>query len=1173
MAKVDFRTQDGLVVGDGNLLVLNPSNTDGATNAVVFAKEFSTHGSTSLASEGLEIRGNDITATGSNLNIDIDLAPKGTGEVNITKVDIDGGTIDGVAITGTSATFTSLNLSEGDITNAGDINADSISVDAAGTGLNIDFSGANTTKSKITLADNLADALNITEGSNSYMKFTTTDGSDEADSGLITFSKDTTFASTNIHNLGTVSAATSITSTAFVGPIDGVVGGNTPAAGSFTTLSASSTSALVGAVTIGDSSNHGSITTAPAKYISISPGDATGTDTNGGRVTIQGGAGTGTGSGGFVKFELAPPASGTGSGSNAHVEAFTLQATTAGANPTATFTGVTTAPTFTTSNTTAGITINGSTISTDGSQSNIHLTLDPQGTGEIDAQAALDMNDKSIKHVDTIYVKQIDANQVGSTGTTDQINIGRTDNVTIGGTALADDNIALQVNGGANAALHGNTGAGSGGADADYTEVRLHIGVTETELADATHPKDLVALVLQNSESTASQGSKGIIFDRVASNPGTTNDGSTWGIGNTQDDIKRFVIGFAGSKSGYDYQTKGTTNSPFNDTRVADAQPLYVMDEGGNHYIQLGTHIGGSAVAGNLNIIEGNSHATAPKTKIQITGSGEIRLYETGESENNYIAIRAPSDLTGTSNYTLTLPADDGTTGQVLQTDGSGNLSWSSSAGGIALTDLSVGSEGTASGDGSLSYNSSTGVFTYTPPLNITGNAATVTVADESSDATCFPLFTTAASGSLAPKTGTNLAFNSNTGQLTQTGASSGDIGLVLKNTAAPGAGSNVIGQTLRFVTERDGSEAGKNNDDLGFIQWYGNDNAGNNQAFGSLKVRAVDVTSDSESGSMQFGVATTTNGSIENVLTITGGVAAASSTVTIAGDLVVNGATTTISTTQLTVEDDLITISKGNDSLANAEGSGIEIECTGATNPSLTYQDTPAGWEANVNLNLASGKSYKINDVSILSATTIASSVTSAAGLATVGTITSGTWNGTAIADAYVANDLTISGGTVDNSVIGGSTAAAGTFTDLTANNLSVDSVAVLDTSTATGQTIPTTGYVLARFAFATYRTAKFVGHVVDDQAGGDTDAFEVLITYKGASGPRVDSTSNFDADTFLTTYAFLNSGASPLGSLSLAKSDPGGTGTDTHIDLVYSAGTQFTGSFAVTATQLIKT
>jgi len=35
---------------------------------------------------------------------------------------------------------------------------------------------------------------------------------------------------------------------------------------------------------------------------------------------------------------------------------------------------------------------------------------------------------------------------------------------------------------------------------------------------------------------------------------------------------------------------------------------------------------------------------------------------------------------------------------------------------GIALTDLSIGAEGIASGDGGLAYNNSTGVFTYTPP-------------------------------------------------------------------------------------------------------------------------------------------------------------------------------------------------------------------------------------------------------------------------------------------------------------------------------------------------------------------------------------------------------------------------------------------------------------------------
>ena len=80
---------------------------------------------------------------------------------------------------------------------------------------------------------------------------------------------------------------------------------------------------------------------------------------------------------------------------------------------------------------------------------------------------------------------------------------------------------------------------------------------------------------------------------------------------------------------------------------------------------------------------------------------------------------------------------------------------------------------------------------------------------------------------------------------------------------------------------------------------------------------------------------------------------------------------------------------------------------------------------------------------------------VTSASSLATVGTISSGTWQGTAVADTYVANDLTIDGGdidstTIDASVIGGATPAAGTFTTLTAN----DQLVVAAGATITGDT-----------------------------------------------------------------------------------------------------------------------
>ena len=68
-------------------------------------------------------------------------------------------------------------FNEGRITSldgVGDINCSSISSDVATTGLNVIFDGTDTGDNKITLTDNLASALDITESTNSYLKFTTT---------------------------------------------------------------------------------------------------------------------------------------------------------------------------------------------------------------------------------------------------------------------------------------------------------------------------------------------------------------------------------------------------------------------------------------------------------------------------------------------------------------------------------------------------------------------------------------------------------------------------------------------------------------------------------------------------------------------------------------------------------------------------------------------------------------------------------------------------------------------------------------------------------------------------------------------------------------------------------------------------------------------------------------
>ena len=100
-----------------------------------------------------------------------------------------------------------------------------------------------------------------------------------------------------------------------------------------------------------------------------------------------------------------------------------------------------------------------------------------------------------------------------------------------------------------------------------------------------------------------------------------------------------------------------------------------------------------------------------------------------------------------------------------------------------------------------LTFNSSSGVLTATGFAgaltgNVTGTASiatTVTLADESSDTTCFPIFATAATGDLAPKTGSNLAFNSATGALTATSFVGSGANLTDVDAGATGGGSDRV--------------------------------------------------------------------------------------------------------------------------------------------------------------------------------------------------------------------------------------------------------------------------------------------------------------------------------------------------------------------------------------------
>ena len=123
-------------------------------------------------------------------------------------------------------------------------------------------------------------------------------------------------------------------------------------------------------------------------------------------------------------------------------------------------------------------------------------------------------------------------------------------------------------------------------------------------------------------------------------------------------------------------------------------------------------------------------------------------------------------------------------TGNVTgNTSGSSGSCTGNAAGLTGTPDITVGDvvaasldiSGDADIDGTLEADAitvnGTALDTHIAGVTVTTatNATNITAADESSDTTCFPLFVTAATGNLPPKTGSNLSFNSSSGALTAT--------------------------------------------------------------------------------------------------------------------------------------------------------------------------------------------------------------------------------------------------------------------------------------------------------------------------------------------------------------------------------------------------------------------
>ena len=192
------------------------------------------------------------------------------------------------------------------------------------------------------------------------------------------------------------------------------------------------------------------------------------------------------------------------------------------------------------------------------------------------------------------------------------------------------------------------------------------------------------------------------------------------GFPSFRSDLNDFLNAVRTSHSGTSLPSGAVAGTIWLDTTNATTPILKYYD--GTDNITLAT------INHSTNTVDFNDSAIS--TPLTVTGNAtagaELRLPEDTDNGSNYIALKAPDTIA--SNLTLTLPSADGTAGQVLQTNGSGVLSFAT-VGGLAWQSIVTASTLTAVASRGYWIDTTSNACTVTLPASAT-NGDTIILAD-----------------------------------------------------------------------------------------------------------------------------------------------------------------------------------------------------------------------------------------------------------------------------------------------------------------------------------------------------------------------------------------------------------------------------------------------------------
>ncbi len=386
---------------------------------------------------------------------------------------------------------------------------------------------------------------------------------------------------------------------------------------------------------------------------------------------------------------------------------------------------------------------------------------------------------------------------------------------------------------------------------------------------------------------------------------------------------------------------------------------------------------------------------TTPTT---ITGYGITDAFD-----GQYSSLAGKPTLYSDSAVDTHLNQSTAADNEVLSWNGS-DYDWVAQSGGIALTDISVsGTEGTALGDGGIAYNNSTGVFTYTPPdLSSYLTSAPVTSVDgNTGDVTTLQLGT---SGTTAMAG--NTALSAIGGSLDLASQVTGTLPVGNMAATALTTVQTAADQAAQLaLTTEEGDVVVRTDENKTYMRNSGTTDPHDMSNFTLLATPTDAVTSvDGNTGAvttLQIGTSATTALVGNTTLADLGG--QASLTFGIAD------------TNAVKVDHDGV----ADDDYAKFTDNGIEGRSADEVKTDLS-----------------------LNNVENTAVSTFAGT----SNITTVGTVSTGTWQGTAIADAYISSATTWDGkqdaltfGIADDNAveIDDTDAASGNYARFTANGI----------------------------------------------------------------------------------------------------------------------------------------